>query len=97
MRLLSNLTPKQIRLNAFVFRKIQSESKMVNQEELKKLPKYGVTIEGEIVGDFVNGDVILINFINSLNNLKFFKKIHLDHKERDQQNNKINFGLTMEF
>ncbi len=97
MRLLSNLTPKQIRLNAFVFRKIQSESKMVNQEEAKKLPKYGVTIEGEIVGDFVNGDVILINFINSLNNLKFFKKIHLDHKERDPQNNKINFGLTMEF
>ncbi len=97
MRLLSNLTPKQIRLNAFVFRRIQAESKMVNEEAIKKLPKYGATIEGEIVGDFVNGDVILINFINSLNNLKFFKKIHLDHKERDQQNNKINFGLTMEF
>ncbi len=97
MHLLSNLTPKQIRLNAFVFRKIQAESKMVNEEALKKLPKYSVTIEGEILGDFVNGDVILINYINSLNNLKFFKKIHLDHKERDQEKNKINFGLTMEF
>ncbi len=97
MRLLSNITPKNIHLDAFVFRKLEAGGKLVNEEALKNMPKYAVTIEGEISGDFVNGDVTLINFINSLDNLKFFKTIKLDHKERDQEKKVISFGLTMKF
>ena len=97
MRLLSNLTPKGIRFNTFVFRKLSAGGKLTNQDAVEKMAKYAVTVEGEIHGDFVNGDVILINFINSLDNLKFFKSIKLDHKERDQQNNTITFGLTLKF
>ncbi len=97
MRLLSNITPKEIRFNTFVFRKLTAGGKLANQEHLKDMAKYAVTVEGEIHGDFVNGDVVLINFINSLDNLNFFKSIKLDHKERDQQNNTITFGLTIKF
>ena len=97
MRLFSNLTPQKIRLNAFVFRQLQSDGKMITQEAKGNLPKYAVTVEGEIKGDFVNGDVELINFINSLDNLKFFKSIHLDHKDRNQEKKIIDFGITMEF
>ncbi len=97
MRLFSNITPKEIRLNAFVFRKLESGGKLANEEAIKNMAKYAVTVEGEIQGDFVNGDVKLINFINSLDNLKFFKSIKLDHKERDQQKKVITFGLTLKF
>jgi len=97
MRLFSNLTPKNIRFNAFVFQKLQSGGKLVNENEQENLPEYSVTIEAEIKGDFVNGDVELINFINSLDNLKFFKSINIDHKERNQAQQSINFGLTLTF
>ncbi len=97
MRLFSNITPENIRFNAMVFRKLESGGKLANEEVLKDMPKYAVTIEGEILGDFVNGDVTLINFINTLDNLKFFKDIRLDHKERDQEKKVITFGLTMKF
>ena len=97
MRLFSNITPKEIRLNALVFRKLEAGGKLANEEAVKNMAKYAITVEGEVQGDFVNGDVTLINFINSLDNLKFFKSIKIDHKERDQQKKVITFGLTLKF
>ncbi len=97
MRLFSNLTPKMIRLTSFAFQPLQSGGKLVNENAPKDLPRYSISITGEISGDLVNGDVELINFINSLNNLKIFKTINIDQKNKDVENKKIEFGLTMMF
>ena len=97
MRLFSNLTPKAIRLNTLVFNKVRNEGELVNEDNSEELPKFTVNISGEITGDMVNGDVLLIDFINSLNNLKLFKDIKLDQKEKDVENKKIRFALTLTF
>ncbi len=97
MRLFSNLTPKEIRLNTFVFQNLLSDNKLVENADEENIAHYAITIEGEIKGDFVNGDVKLINFINSLDNLKFFKTINLEDKERDQFEKKISFAITLTF
>ncbi len=97
MRLFSNLTPKPIRLTTFVFSKIQNNGKLINENASKDLPKFSINISGEIYGDLVDGNVTLINYINSLNNLRLFKKINLDQKEKDVQQKKIRFSLTLTF
>lgn len=97
MRLFSNLTPKEIRLNTLVFSKVQNEGKLKNENTSAEVPNFTINLSGEISGDLVNGDVILIDFINSLNNLKLFKNINLDQKEKDVEQKKIRFALTMTF
>ncbi len=97
MRLISNLTPEDIHLEAFLFQPVQSGGKIKNKNAPKDLPKFTMSIVGNIKGDLVNGDVELINFINSLNNLNIFKEITVDEKNKDVENKKIDFGLTMTF
>ncbi|WP_456440861.1 hypothetical protein [Caldithrix abyssi] len=97
MRLFSNLTPKAIRLTSFVLQPLQTGGKIENENAPKDLPKYAMSITGEIKGDLVTGDVALINFINSLNNLNIFKSINLEQKNKDLQSKKIEFSLTLTF
>ncbi len=97
MRLFSNLTPKEIRLNTLVFSKVQNEGNLKNENASAEVPDFTINLSGEISGDLVNGDVVLIDFINSLNNLKLFKSIKLDQKEKDVEQKKIRFALTLTF
>ncbi|WP_456408942.1 hypothetical protein [Caldithrix abyssi] len=97
MRLFSNLTPKPIRLTSFVLQPLQAGGNIENENAPEDLPKYVISLAGEIKGDLVTGDVELINFINSLNNLNIFKSINLEQKNKDIQNKKIEFSLTLTF
>jgi type IV pilus assembly protein PilM len=101
LKLFSNELPPEIRLNSLEFsRYISPETprKRANSNEDSQPSttfKYLIGINGQITGEYFMGDIILINFINKLNDLGYFKKIDLLNKEKNPEQQKFIFQLEL--
>jgi Tfp pilus assembly PilM family ATPase len=100
MRLLSNETPSQVRLERLIF--MPSDHLSVQKSKKTKAsakgnPEKAVEIElsGVVHSGLLVGDVILINFINRLNELKYFSKIELLDKNKDAEKDLTTFTLHL--
>ena len=98
MKLFSNEVPDGIRLTSFRFTNFQPVSKRT-KSAAKGAPteeihyKYRVGIIGQITGEYLMGDVRLINFMNHLNDLGYFKNIKLLNKRKQPENRLFEFEL----
>ncbi|GAB4333793.1 MAG: hypothetical protein Kow0037_12140 [Calditrichia bacterium] len=97
LKLFSNEVPPDIRLTMLSFKPYGATSlrsrpqKTTGQSEEKY--RYAVFLAGQISSDYLMGDVILINFINHLQDLKFFKKIRLLTKHKDPEEQTFAFQI----
>jgi hypothetical protein len=57
--------------------------------------KYTVTLSGQISSDFQMGDVVLINFMNHLNELNYFKEIKMTNKRKELDRDLFEFWLEL--
>ncbi len=103
LKLFSNEVPREIVLQSLFFGSYKEtgrkrNNKKANQKKVAAPPyKYQVNLSGIIRSDFLMGDVILINFINRLQNLDYFKDIRLIRKEKNQKKKLIQFDLMLYF
>lgn len=92
MKLFSNEVPAEIRLTALEFNLYHSDDRKSSKNNSESY-RYRVGIMGQINSNFLMGDVILINFINHLDDLGYFKRIHLKKKFKDPENKLFEFEL----
>ncbi len=84
MKIFSNEVPGDIRLTSLgVFRYQPPKRHRKGAKDETANYDYRVNFTGVIRGDFIMGDVILINFLNRLNELNYFKKIKIVEKRKD--------------
>ena len=98
LRLFSNETPQEIRLRSLQFGKYTG--KAITRKKGKVVKEnypYQINVAGVVKGDFLLGDVTLINFIDRLANLGYFKKIKLIHKEKNPKLKTIEFEFMTFF
>ncbi len=97
LQFFSNETPAQIRLESFKFKKILSEEaiKQSDKKVFKNAYNYQIELHGVIRTDPLMGDVTLINYINHLIDLKFFKRVELLNKLKDPEKNTTTFDVRM--
>lgn len=98
MKFISNETPQQIVLHELsVFpEKISASSKKrrVSAEQPKIIKKsYTIKISGNVVSDYLMSDITLINYIDHLKNLKFFKSIEISQKYKKSDNQIFSFEI----
>lgn len=97
LKLFSNEVPSDIRLTMLSFKPYGATSlrnrpqKTTGSEEERY--NYAVFVAGQISSDYLMGDVILINFINHLQDIKFFKKIRLLTKHKDPKEQTFAFQI----
>jgi len=97
MRFFSNETPSNIRLKRLKF------SKMSNDQSIKAMGgktfdtayAYQIDLSGIIRSDPLMGDVTLINYINRLIAIKFFKRVELLNKLKDPGAKIITFDMRL--
>lgn len=97
MRLFSRETPSDIRLTEFQFHPYttsNSTKKRGKQESVILNYDYQITIKGQVSGDYLMGDVVLINFINRLERINYFKQIKLTNKNKNPNSKEFSFELT---
>lgn len=96
MRLFSNETPAFIVLNEMNFEEyVPQRGSRKNRDNAQPSYKYRITLSGQINSDFQMGDVVLINFMNRLNDLNYFKEIKLTNKRKEMDRNLFEFWLQM--
>ena len=97
LRLFSNETPPFIILNEMKFETYALPKVIQKNKSLatKPLYKYKITVAGQIKSDFQMGDVILINFMNQLNDLNYFKEIKLVDKRKQMDKSLFEFWLEL--
>lgn len=94
MKIFSNEVPKEIRLTSLGFFRYEAKkSRYRKKEEKPENYDYRINFTGIIQGDFVMGDVRLINFLNRLNNLKYFKKIKIIEKRKNPEKQMFEFEV----
>lgn len=97
MKFFSNEVPPEIRLTSLRFYLVSAEKQQKNKK--KKVNsresnyKYRISIIGQVVDDYFKADVQLINFLNRLNDLKFFKSVSLVKKRKQAENKLFEFEL----
>lgn len=95
LRLFSNETPPFIILNEMNFEEyVPSKASQKNKGDAKNY-KYQITVAGHIKSDFQMGDVVLINFMNRLNDLNYFEEIKLTNKRKDIDKDLFEFWLQL--
>ncbi len=87
MKLFSNETPPEIRLTRLSFIRGTGDNDEENQA-------YKVSVECTIEGPLLKADVIIIDFINHLKELDYFKSIGLDHKRKNRREAVTYFGFS---
>jgi len=92
MKLFSNEVPAEIRLTALEFN-LYHPGNDKSKKEKNKNYRYRIGVVGQINSNFLMGDVILINFINHLDDLGYFKKLQLKKKYKDPENKLFEFEL----
>lgn len=94
LRLFSNETPPFIILNELNFDHYRVAK---GGKKGKAIPeyKYTVTLAGQISSDFQMGDVVLINFMNHLNELNYFKEIKMTNKRKELDRDLFEFWLEL--
>jgi len=100
MRLLSNETPSQVRLERFIYMppdQIYIDKNKKPKSTGKNAVKNFIELEvsGVIHSGLLIGDVILINYINRLNELKYFEKIELLNKNKIAEKDITTFSLHL--
>jgi Tfp pilus assembly PilM family ATPase len=97
LRLFSNETPPFIILNEMKFEEYTPPKAAKNNkaQATKSNYKHKITVAGEIKSDFQMGDVILINFMNQLNDLNYFGDIKLTNKRKDMDKGLFEFWLEL--
>jgi len=97
LRFFSNETPKTIHLEEIKFLKLADLEKLgkTDNETLGKNYKYQIEISGVIDTDPLMGNVTLINYINHIIDLKFFKRVELLNNLKDADKNITKFQARM--
>lgn len=93
LRLFSNETPPFIILNEMSFEEYVPPKGNQKTKGDTKNYKYRITVSGHIKSDFQMGDVVLINFMNRLNDLNYFHDIKLTNKRKDMDKDIFEFWL----
>lgn len=96
MRLISNKIPSEIILNSAQFGNYRT-TKYTSKRGRETPPEftYQLTLIGQIKSEYLMGDVILINFINELTDLKYFNKIQLKNKNKELDKGIFEFELIL--
>ena len=98
LRLFTNETPPFIILNEMNFEEyIPPKAIKKNKAQVQSNYKYRITLSGQINSDFQMGDVVLINFMNQLNDLNYFKEIKLTNKRKEIDRGLFEFWLELLF
>ena len=92
LRLFSNEVPPSIRLDKLNFIQINTGS---DKKKFKNDFKYQLDLNGIITTDPLMADVTLINFVNHLIDLKYFKHIELLNKLKDPEKKITRFGIRV--
>lgn len=94
LKLFSNEVPAEIRLTSLSFTKFMPP-KYQRKKDKKSTPPYHYQVNavGQIKGDLVMGDVILINFLNKLNDMHYFKKIKIVDKRKTPKKQLFEFEI----
>gem|GEM_PF-2109554 len=95
LRLFSNETPRNIHLNKIQFIKLTANTQNTKGSSFHNDYTYQIDIEGFIQIDPLMGDVTLINYINHLKDLKYFKHMELLNKLKDPELSITKFGLRL--
>ncbi len=94
MKIFSNETPPEIIFENYHFYPVDEKAKGMKNAE-NKGERYRIDIEGIIKSELLVGDVILIDYINHLNDLNYFKNIQLNYKQKDPEKNITMFGVRL--
>ncbi len=106
MKMLSNETPEQIILTELrVFpntsrsleRKKRSRKSKTRSVSPKPVTKYDVRFSGFVNGDYLMSDVILINYLDRLKKVGFFKNIEVSEKSKRTSSQKMSFEVKASF
>ncbi len=92
MRLFSNETPKYVRIDRIYFRKIAVDK---DKPKFKNDFSYVIDVEGGVTSEALMANVSLINFVNHLIDLKFFKHIELLNKFKQSDEQETTFGIRL--
>jgi len=92
LRLLSNEIPKGIHLEKINFVRINTG---VDKSEFKNDYLFQMDINGIITTDPLMSDVVLINFVNKLDALKYFKHIELLNKLKETEKRTTRFSIRV--
>ncbi len=92
MRLFSNETPKYVRIDRIYFRKIAVDK---DKPKFKNDFSYVIDVEGGVTSEALMANVSLINFVNHLIDLKFFKHIELLNKLKQSDEQETTFGIRL--
>jgi len=91
LRLLSNEVPVNIRLEKIKFIKINLDKNNKFQNDYK----FQLDIDGVVTSDPLMADVTLINFVNRLLELKYFRHVDVLNKIKDPELQITKFGLRL--
>ncbi len=92
MRLFSNETPKFIRIERIYFRKIEVDK---DKPKFKNDFSYVIDVQGNVISETLMANVTLINFVNHLIDLKYFKHIELLNKLKQFDRKETSFAIRL--
>ena len=95
LQFFSNETPRSIRLEQIKFNKLTPDTKGKKDAVFENSYEYQIDLSGVIKTEPLLGDVALINYINKLIELKFFKRVELLNKLKDPANKITKFDVRM--
>ncbi|KAA3617282.1 MAG: hypothetical protein D8M58_03150 [Calditrichaeota bacterium] len=103
LKLISNETPEQIILSAISVRHSSSitiggkKNRKARKNSNKKKPVlkagYSINLSGVVNGDYLMSDVILINYLDHLKNLGYFKSIEITDKNKKNKKQSMQFEI----
>ncbi|MCB0283673.1 MAG: hypothetical protein KDF60_13895 [Calditrichaeota bacterium] len=98
LKFLSNETPEQIVLSDFSLssqraaltgrRGMQNQVRSDNADS-----QYVVSFSGNVVGDYLMSDITLINYVDHLKNLNFFRTIEISQKDKKSDRQSLRFEI----
>jgi len=94
LKLFSNETPKSIRFEKIVFTRIGEKDQSV-LDKFRNDYVYKIDVEGKVFTDPLLGDVTLINYINRIIKINYFKNVQMLNKIKEDEQNTIRFTIRM--
>jgi Tfp pilus assembly PilM family ATPase len=95
LKLFSNEVPKDIKFSGLRISHFKPENG--NTPNTSNNSKFKIDVVGQVIQDYTMGDVVLINFINHLSDLSFFKDIKVSKKMKVPERKMFEFELTLLF
>lgn len=95
LKLFSNEIPDEIQLYKLKIFKPETGNQQQNDTYEGQMISFNIILSGVIKGDPVSSNVILINFINHLNSLKYFKQIKLLEKQKGIKKPGLSFKMEL--